>query len=261
MDDFITAVQSGPWNQSQVFGSTVQDLKCIVPSFLDEANDLVGEKKLQSVERDWICVKELLECIVDTEEGTFALPDIKHKNIFELFNLMALQHPMVRKYLEQIIGELHYIHLVVPVAVACLYNLQHTLTQGDENRALILTEFHQDLGDWNVLVKQAEDLPIDLADIVQAKPTHLGFLNTSIIGAVCIWIEPDVKRTIIMGCHPWLEGLVSEINLRSTTTNSDLDLTIHVLHKVTLLSSTTKAVMVSPHLDSENTPPVSFSTR
>ena len=95
----------------------------------------MGDKKLQSVEGYWTCVKELIEWTVDMEEGTVAHPDIKHQDFLELFNLPALQHHMVCKDLEKIIGKLHYIHLVVPGAVARIYHLQRTLTQCDEDRA------------------------------------------------------------------------------------------------------------------------------
>ena len=61
------------------------------------------------------------------EEGTFSLPYIKHQELLEIFNIMALQHHMVQKDLENIIGKLHYIHLVVPGEVACIYHLQRTL--------------------------------------------------------------------------------------------------------------------------------------
>ena len=168
---------------------------------------------------------------------------------------------MVRKDLEKIIGKLHYNLLVVLGEVDRLYHLHHMPTQGDEDRAWILPEFHQDIGEWLILVNHETALPIHLADIMGGDPTHLGFCDISIIGAVGIWIDPYGTRTRIMWCHPWLEGSVSEINPGVTTTNYDLDLTTHVPHKVTLLSATIKAVMAYPNLKYENTPTVYFSTR
>ena len=97
MDDFMAAVQGGSYSQSQVFGSTVQALKLLVHSLLYEAKDLVVNKKLWSLEGDWTCAKELLEWTVDMEEGTVSLPDIKHQDLLELFNITALKHHMVRK--------------------------------------------------------------------------------------------------------------------------------------------------------------------
>ena len=145
--------------------------------------------------------------------------------------------------------------------MARLYQLQPMLTQGEDHRASILPEFHQCKGDWHVLVNQETALTIQLTDIIRGEPTHLGLCDTSIIGTVGIWIDPYGTRTSIMWCHPWLEGLVSEINPGGTTTNYDLDLTTHVLQKVTLLAATPKAVMILPHLESENIPTVSCSTR
>ena len=104
---------------------------------------------------------------MDIEEGTVALPDIKNQELIKIFNLTALQHHMVRKDLDNIIGKPHYIHLVVKGEVARIYHLQHIITQGEEYRVWIFPEFHQDLGDWHILVKQEKALPIHLADIMQ----------------------------------------------------------------------------------------------
>ena len=72
------------------------------------------------------------------------------------------------------------------------------LTEGDEDRASIFPGFHQYKGDWHVIVKQETDLPIHLADIMRGEPTYFGLCDTSIIGTVGIWIDPDVTRTSIM---------------------------------------------------------------
>ena len=52
-------------------------IKWLFPSLLGESKDSVSVKKLLAGEGDWECVKEVLGCIIDTEAGKVALPELK----------------------------------------------------------------------------------------------------------------------------------------------------------------------------------------
>ena len=73
MDEVISLVQGGPDCQHQVFDGTVRALKWLFPSLLGELKDSVSVKKLVAEEGDWICVKEVLGWILDTDAGTASL--------------------------------------------------------------------------------------------------------------------------------------------------------------------------------------------
>ena len=80
-------------------------------------------------------------------------------------------------------GKLHSMHLTVPGAVAHLYYIQCTFTQGGKYRAWLLVYFHWQISNWSALVAQTVARPTHLAEIVRQEPTCLGFCYSSGIGA------------------------------------------------------------------------------
>ena len=87
-------------------------------------------KKLLEGEGDWICVKEVMGWILDTESGTVNLPE---KNLEELLTLVYIpttQHRMVRKNQEPLVGKLRSMQIAMPGAVAHLFDIQSALNQG-----------------------------------------------------------------------------------------------------------------------------------
>ena len=94
MGDFISAVQGGPDRQHQVFDGTVCAVKWLFPSLPGELKDSVSVKKLVAGEGDWTCVKEVLGWILDTEAGTFTLPERKLEELLTLVGIPATQRRM-----------------------------------------------------------------------------------------------------------------------------------------------------------------------
>ena len=111
-------------------------------------------KKLVAVEGDWTCVKEILRWILGTEAGTVTLPERKLEELLPLVNIPPTQRRMGRKYLERLVGKLRSMQLAVPGAVAHLFHVHRSLTQGGVARAWLLPEFPRELADWKVLAFQ-----------------------------------------------------------------------------------------------------------
>ena len=69
---------------------------------------------------------------------------------------------MGRKYIERLVGKIRSMQLVVPVAVAHLYHIQHALAQRREDQEWLFPEFHCGIVNWK-----------KLSDRMTARPTHL----------------------------------------------------------------------------------------
>ena len=67
---------------------------------------------------------------MDIEARKVALPDRKSQDILSIFYQLDTQYHIVWKYLENLIGKLHSMQLIV----AHLYHIQLYLTQGGEYR-------------------------------------------------------------------------------------------------------------------------------
>ena len=89
-------------------------------------------------------------------------------------------------------------NFAVPVAVGYLYHLKHVLVQGDKDRAWMLLDLKQELGDWHAIVLQTAAWPNHLDEILKREPTQLGFCDASSIGAGGRWFYPDRMGMIIV---------------------------------------------------------------
>ena len=147
-------------------------------------------------------------------------------------------------------GKLRSIHLTVPGAVAHLFHVQRALNQGGVDRAVLSPYFHQELADWKVLALQAASRPTHLAEIVRQDPTHLGFCDTSGLGAGGVWLDPDRTGQNLVWRLPWspdiVANLVSSTNHQGKITNSDIELAALVLQEATLLEAVPKASVAAP---------------
>ena len=97
---------------------------------------------------------------------------------------------MGQKDLEHLVVKLRSIHLAVPGEVAHFFPIQCALNQGGVNRVWMSPSFHRELTDWKVLALQAASRPTHLAEIFRQEPTHLGFCDTSRLGAGGVWLDP-----------------------------------------------------------------------
>ena len=172
---------------------------------------------------------------------------------------------MGRKDLEHLVGKLCSMHLAVPGAVAHLYHIKRALDQAGVDRAWLYPDFHREIADWIMFAEQTDERPTHLAEIVCCKPTHLGFCNTSGLGAGVVWLDPPCLGKYLVLCHPWpadiITNLVSSTKREGTTTNSDLELAALILHKATLISAVPDARLAAPRSGSDNTLTVSWSTK
>ena len=119
-------------------------------------------KNLLAGEGDWTCVKDILRWTLDTEAGTFTLPEKKIWQLLTLVDTPATQLRMVRKDLERLVGKLRSMHLVVPRAAAHLFQIQRDLNQGGMDRALLSPSFHCKISHWRALALQVEARPTQL---------------------------------------------------------------------------------------------------
>ena len=130
------------------------------------------------------------------------------------------------------------------------------MTQGGVDQAWLSPALHRKIADWQALTLQAAARPTHLADIVRCKPTHKGFCNASGIleGGGCIY--PALMGHNLVWRHPCttdtIANLVSSKNHKGTITNSNLELSGHVLHEVTLLVAVPEACMDAPCSGSYN---------
>ena len=79
---------------------------------------------------------------INTEAGTVALPERKHRALLQLLAIPATQRRIGWKELERLVEKLLPVHLAVPRALAHLYHIQRTLTQVGKDWAWILADFH-----------------------------------------------------------------------------------------------------------------------
>ena len=100
MNYVISTVQGGTRLQHQVFDVTVLALKWIFPPLPVEFKGLVSFKKILAGKFNWNCVKEVLDCTIDTEAGTVALLECKHGEILTLVDIPSTKRRMKRKYLK-----------------------------------------------------------------------------------------------------------------------------------------------------------------
>ena len=115
-----------------------------------------------------------------------------------------------------------------------------------------------------MLALQAASRPTHLAEIVHREPTHLGFCDTSGLGAGGVWLDPVRTGQNLVWRLPWppniADNLISGTNPQGKITNYDLELAALVLQEATLLEAVPKASMAAPRSGSDNTPTVSWST-
>ena len=74
MDDLLPATQGDRTQQQRVSELTLRALKEISPSLPAETKDSVSLKKALQGDGDWKTTKEILGCMVNTEDGTLRLP-------------------------------------------------------------------------------------------------------------------------------------------------------------------------------------------
>ena len=103
--------------------------------------------------------------------------------------------------------------------------------------------------------------PAHLAETVRRKPTHLGFCNAPGLGAGGVWLDPSSSGQDLVWRHPWLEEIIanpiSSTNRDGKITNSDMELSVLVLHEATILAAFTEARMDNPRSGSDKTPTIS----
>ena len=216
------------------------------------------------VEGGWICIKEVLGWILDTESGTVTLSERKLEELLILANIPVTQRKMVRKDLESLVGKLYSMHLAVPGAVAHLFHIQHALNQGGADRVWLSLAFHCKLADWKALALQAASRPTHLAEIIRLEPTHLEFCDASGLGAGGVWFNPARTGQNLVWRYPWppdiIASLVCLTNPQGMITNSNLDLSALILQEANVLKAAPKARMAAPRSGSDNKTSVSCST-
>ena len=96
------------------------------------------------------------------------------------------------------------------------------------------SEFHHKITDWCTLADQTAARSTHLAEIVHRKPTHLGFFDTSGLGAGGMWLEPLILGQDLVWRHPWpadkIANLVSATKGEGKITKTDLELASLVLN-------------------------------
>ena len=106
------------------------------------------------------------------------------------------------KYLERLVRKLRFMHLAVPGAMAHLFHIQHALNQGRVDRACLSLVFRRKLTNWKALALQVASHLTHLAYIVRREPTHLGFCDTSRLGAGGVWLNLARMGHNLVWRHP-----------------------------------------------------------
>ena len=87
-------------------------------------------QKILAGEGNWNCIKKVLGGTIEMEVGTVAFLERKLWKLLNLVGIPATQRCTDKKDLERLVGNLCFMHLPVPGAVAHLYHIQHALAQG-----------------------------------------------------------------------------------------------------------------------------------
>ena len=114
MDDVISAVQVGQSDNTESLTAQSMLSNGPPPLLPREAKDLVSVKRILAGEVNWECVKEVFGWIIDTKSGTFALPECKLQELWDLLGIPISQQHIGRKDLKRLVGKLRSIHLAVP---------------------------------------------------------------------------------------------------------------------------------------------------
>ena len=106
--------------------------------------------------------------------------------------------------------------------VAHLFHIQRALNQGGVDQAWLFPAFRCKLIDCKAFTLQAASRLTNLAEIVHREPTHLGFCDTSGLGAGGVWIDPArTGHNLVWQLH-WphdiVANLVSSTNPQGTIT-------------------------------------------
>ena len=102
-------------------------------------------------------------------------------------------------------------HLVVLGMVTHLYHIQRALAQAGADRVYLSPYFHRNIVDWRMLSEQTADRPTHLADIVRCGPTHMGFCDTSRLGAGEMWLYPSLSGKDLVWHHPWPADIIANL--------------------------------------------------
>ena len=120
INDFVTAVQGMSERQDRVFDDTVQVIKWLFPSLMVKVKFLVNVNKIQAGEFIWPCTKELLEWSMNKEAVTVSLLYLNHYEILTLIYFPDSKLHMSWNFLDQLIGKLFSMHIMVPGEVSRL---------------------------------------------------------------------------------------------------------------------------------------------
>ena len=180
MDELLYATQGYRTQQQHISELTLRSLKEIFSSLPAEAKDSVSIKKALQGDGDWKTTKEILGCMVDTDEGTLRLPPKRKAELGTLLEIPPLQRRISTKKIERLIGKVRSMNLAVPGAVGHFYNLPQSLTAAHPAHcatAYITKGFHSDLRFWRRLCADMPTRPTYLAKFVQRLPTDIGFAD------------------------------------------------------------------------------------
>ena len=136
---------------------------------------------------------------------------------------------------ERIISELRSIHLAILLAIRHFYYIQQAqaLIQASHHQAYLSNNAHCEIAHWKQLCQSMEARATYLVEIVQRLTMDLRFVDTSGLGAGCVWLDPNSNKEHSVWRVEWPPDVVADLvswdNPKGRITNSNLELVAIVI--------------------------------
>jgi hypothetical protein len=163
------------------------------------SGDPISEKKLKKLEGLWEPVKEILGWIIDRQNYTITLPDEKIEKILGLIKaaLRKKAGKMRLKDFQKLAGNLHHASMGLPGGKGLFTPIWTTVAKHGKGFINLNEHIRQALNNFQWLLRQMTNHPINVAQIVPSPPVCQGYSDACKYGAGGVWIIPTSATTAL----------------------------------------------------------------
>jgi hypothetical protein len=202
----------------------------------------VSLKKLKQGDCSWGTIKNVLGWIVDTVAMTVHLPLHRAERLAEILaSIPITQKRTSVKNWHKVLGELRSMSLALPGARHLFSHMQHALSNKIKTRVNLNRGVHDALEDFRWLLRDLQQRPTRIAELVPLLASAEGHHDASGKGAGGVWFpakhlvpRQGYKNAPIVWRLKWpkhiIDKLVTSRNPDGSISNSDLELAGGLLH-------------------------------
>jgi hypothetical protein len=163
------------------------------------SGDPISEKKLKKLEGLWETVKEILGWIIDGQNFTITLPVGKIDKILGLIRsaLRKKAGKLRLKDFQKLAGNLHHASMGLPGGKGLFTPIWTAMAKQGKGYIHLNERIRQALTDFQWLLRQMTNQPINVAQIVPSPPVCQGYSDSCKYGAGGIWLIPTSPTTML----------------------------------------------------------------